>query len=160
MRKLVLPLLALLLAAPAAAENADQLYLIAFEAPLGSISSPGQGQTGVYVRWDTLEGQLPGDLVTFELLRDATQIGLFAANGTLTDPEIANLYTGAENERRLFELVRWLDEEDPDVAVLPVDLAQIVRQRILQVPPRAALASRVDFNLARARFVMPAKGHP
>lgn len=153
MRRLAHPLIVLLLfAAPAAAQNADQLYLVAFEAPVGSISSPGQGQTAVYVRWDTLEGELPGDLVEFELFRDATSLGLFAANGSLSDPEIAALYAGPENQRRLFEMVRWLDEEDPQVSVQAANLPQVLRQRVLQVPPRAALASRVDFNIARARL--------
>jgi hypothetical protein len=146
-------LAALLVAAAAAtAQETDQFYLIAVVAPLGSISAAGQGATGVYLRWDALEGALPPDLVELELLRDGTPLGVFPAAGTLDDGSIAALYAGPENQRRLLELVRWLAEEDPDAAVSPVDFAGALRQRILDVPPRAVFASRLDFLLARARF--------
>ena len=42
------------------AVESDQFYFIGFEAPLGSISQTGQAQSGVLLRWDTLEAHTEG----------------------------------------------------------------------------------------------------
>ncbi|MDJ0865060.1 MAG: hypothetical protein QNK03_03055 [Myxococcota bacterium] len=148
-------LLALVPAVAPAQEETDQLYLVAFEAPLGSISSAGQGETAVYVRFDTVEGGLPADLVELELLRDGAPLGTFPATGSMNDAEIIGLYANAANQRRLLELVRWFGDEDPEAPVSPANFLEVLRERVLEVPPRAALAARVDFNVARALY----RGH-
>src|SRR5690625_5191843 len=145
----------------AAAGGSEQIYFVAQVAPVGSLSSPGQQQQGVYLRWDVLEGALPPELQRFQLERidgvngaDSEILLDVAANEMMNDAEIAALYQGPAQQRRLLESLAWLQEqastEQPPVAITRANFAQQIRDRA-QDPLWSTLASRVDFNIARAR---------
>ena len=68
--------------------NANQpFYFIAKQAPEGSLALQGNNAKVVYLRWDLLEGELPGDITQFNLYRDGTLIGQYPANQLLSESE-------------------------------------------------------------------------
>ncbi|MCB1745361.1 MAG: hypothetical protein KDK91_33645, partial [Gammaproteobacteria bacterium] len=134
------------------AVESDQFYFIGFEAPLGSISQTGQAQSGVLLRWDTLEGELPPDLQSFELSRDGELLATLPASGHMSVAEIAALYALPQSERLRLEAMRWLSEETPDTPVDAGNLAGVLVDRVLASVPRARLSSRIDPNIAVARY--------
>ena len=137
-------------AAPARADG-GQLYFVGMAAPLGSISQPGSATRAVYLRWDAQEGQLPGDISRFILKRDGTEIlnepDGFPADDVMDATSINVLYAGPEQDRRRKEMMRRLDN--------PADLGAALRDKLLSDPNASYwghLASRMDFNVARARY--------
>jgi hypothetical protein len=140
----------------AAATGSEQIYFVAKVAPVGSLSSPGQQQIGVYLRWDVVEGSLPTDLARFQLERNNQQLLDVSANEMMSEAQIIELYQGPTQQRRLLESLAWLQEqaasEQPSVQITTANFAQQIRQRAQSNPLWSALASRVDFNIARARY--------
>ncbi|MCB1738939.1 MAG: hypothetical protein KDK91_01110, partial [Gammaproteobacteria bacterium] len=149
-------LLACLAFAGVARAEGEQSYLTALVAPLGSISKSGQGDTAVYLRWDTTQGDYPADLTRFRLERDGTVIYDVPASGAMSVAEIQALYAPIEQERRRLETLRWLREEgaaeEPPVVVDAGNFAARLRARLLGEKYWAFLASRNDFNVARAGY--------
>ncbi|MDJ0864824.1 MAG: hypothetical protein QNK03_01865 [Myxococcota bacterium] len=147
--------LTVLAAATARADESDQLYLAAIEAPLGSISSAGARTTAVYLRWDQLAANLPLDLETVTLLRDGSELARLPARGVLAEEEIGALYdhpsVRTAMDRRKREIVRWLDLEDPETAVDERNFAAVLRAKLQSDPLWSFLAARIDFNVARAQ---------
>lgn len=145
------------LSGTAAAEGgSEQIYFVAQVAPVGSLSSPGQDQQGVYLRWDVVEGSLPPDLARFRLERDGEELLDVSATVMMSDAEIAELYQGPAQQRRLLESLSWLQEqvstEDSSESITMGNFPQQIRERAQTNPLWSALASRVDFNIARARY--------
>lgn len=140
----------------ASAAGGEQLYFVAQVAPVGSMTASGQQQIGVYLRWDVVEGALPADLKTFKLLRNGTDLVTLPAQGMMPDDQIAALYQGGGQQRRLLESLSWLREqaaaEQPPAEIRASDLPGQIRQRAQADEFWAMLASRVDFNIARARY--------
>ncbi len=144
--------LVLLLPVHAVAED-GAFYFIGTGAPIGSISSDGQNSRGIYLRWDAVVGQLPSDVSEFELRRDGNLLTTIPAFGSLSVGEIQNLYKEAGQDRRLQEIIRWLNENSPSVIDENNYASEIFNK--LNDPDEnywAVNASRNDFNIARARF--------
>jgi hypothetical protein len=140
--------------------QSQQLYFVGFGAPLGSLSSPGAAVPATYLRWDSLEGQLPRDLERLRLERttgDTTDVLLdVAVDAVKSSADIAALYTDPEQDRRRREIIRWLDSEG-DETVNGGNFALVIHGRINPNSPSfdsawAHFASRADFNVARARY--------
>ncbi len=148
--------LALNLVTTAVADEA-QMYFLAEVAPQGSLSASGAGELAVYLRWDGLNANLPGDIVSFELHRDGTLLDTLDAHTVMSTAQIQALYAGANQARRRLESTRWLNEQatldinDPFGFVDETNFAQAIATRLMSDPFWAVFASRVDFNIARAR---------
>jgi hypothetical protein len=145
-----------------ASAQTQQLYFVAFGAPLGSLSSPGATTPVTYLRWDALEGSLHRDLASFRLERvtgDTREVLLEEPIHAVKEAaQIAALYAGAAQDRRRREIIRWLDSEDAENPVGVGNFAQLIHQRINPALASeddrawAHFASRMDFNVARARY--------
>jgi hypothetical protein len=164
------------LSAPGMAMAAEsQYYLLAQQAPAGSITAPGQGQQVVYIRWDALEGQLPSTVVTLKLLRNDVMVvdpdypDGWPVGQVRSIAAINELYAGAAQQRRKLETVTRLNELataegksfsasqfaarihdliDPANAADPQQPYQLWNYN----PLWAFLGSRTDINIARARL--------
>ncbi len=151
--KLLLTLLLLLFSLNLNAAD-QQFYFIAKKAPLGSLSSFGQSEEGVYLRWETVEGSLPSEIVAFELRRDGAVIEVFDAHLFEDTKGIDALYGDMENERRRLEtmsaLSRYGASQDPVVNVGLSNFSIVLRSQLSE-EYWSFLASRLDFNVARAR---------
>ncbi len=136
------------------------LYFIGKVAPLGSLSSSAQQEHAVYLRWDVLEGELPADLVGFVVRRDGVELASFPANAVMSERQIKSLYAGEAQQRRYLETLTQLKRlalDDPDVAMFESSqFHAALRSRLTSTRPSdrlfQALASRMDINVARARY--------
>jgi len=153
--------------------QSEQLYFAAIESQYASLS-PGSKQTAVYLRWDAVEGGVPSDLADFKIKRDGVLIGgALSAQSVLTPAQIASLYTGMFQARRAAEIQSALHEEAtgrlfqaaedgitaPSCLVHPVTASNFPTAIVSKIDPLspchdnywAVMASRLDFNVARAR---------
>lgn len=172
-------LMLLLLPADLLAQE-SQVYFVARKAPQGSITSAGQAQQVVYLRWDALEGRLPDSIDRLRLERtvdagtpDAatTILGEWPVDAVRSTAAIAELYTGPEQLRRKLETITRLNElaSNSGVAFSASQFADRIRKLIDPAnkaadgasekeklwsynPLWAYLGSRTDFNIARARY--------
>ena len=159
LRRLLTLLVVTLVFAGGAWAATGQYYLVGYQAPEGSITSAGQGKRVVYLRWDALEGELPADVVALRLERDGQVIMPDTPVGEVkSSAEIAALYEGPAQQRRLLETIKNLKElavsQDRDFSTGA--FADAIRERLLAPPGTedalwAFLASRNDINIARAR---------
>ena len=138
--------------APALAQN--QFYFVARTAPAASIDNPGSAPPVVYLRWDTLEGQLPAEIAHFRLERDGALLGTFPARGHMNAAEITALYQQPGQRRRLLDTVRGLKLRALDAGrdFNAADYGAEIAQLLATDPTYGFLASRNDFNIARARY--------
>jgi len=129
------------------AQGGGQFYFTGLVAPQGSMSAMGSGTHAVYLRWDIIEGDMPSDLKEIVLLRDGLEISRSDPNQLMNAAEIDALYAGAIQERRRLEMMRWLTEADPTAT-------GTIGERITLMASTNtfwnSLASRIDFNVARA----------
>jgi hypothetical protein len=149
----------LALCASALRAEEAQFYFVARSAPEGSITAGGQARQVVYLRWDALEGRLPDDVAFIRLLRDGEELLDQPVAAVMPPAEIAALYQGPAQARRLQETLTALREvaaaEGNSFAAgafavalhAKLDSASPAYKRVW-----AALASNVDFNIARARY--------
>ena len=145
------------LAVPAATGSAP-FYFVARPAPEGSLTAAGQDRQRVYLRWDLLDGTLPPDLARIELFRDGDLLLSANAGAVMSATEIAALYAGAAQARRLQETLTLLREQAAaEGASFTVGaFGGVVQARLDPASPAydpawAALAAQADFNIARAR---------
>lgn len=136
-----------------------QFYFVARPAPDSSLTLPSAATRGVYLRWDTLEGQLPDDVAELRLLRSqnggsATELLRVAADAVMSEGEIALLYRGEEHQRRLLETVARLSEyaTSEERSFSTGAFASELQYRLENDRLWAYFASRADFNVARARY--------
>ena len=143
------------------AEEGDQFYFTGYTAPRGSVSQSGAATDAVYLRWDVVEGALPGDVVRIRLLRNDVEIFDVAADAVLDAVSIDVLYAGAHNSRRKIEIIGGLDgaKEDGAPAVTSFNYADVLQNRLVAAAGGdasarmwAVLASRMDINVAIARY--------
>jgi hypothetical protein len=114
----------------------------------------------VYLRWDVVEGQLPSDVIAFRLIRNGEKVlGEWKTNAVMDSPAIAELYRGADHQRRKLETITRLNELASDQGN-PFSASQFSKSLYELINPASAtynplwafLGSRTDFNIARARF--------
>ena len=135
-----------------------QFYLLAKPGPVSSLTGTTRSPQTVYLRWDLVEGELPVDISLFRLYRDGAQVGEFPVSGSMTEGEIAQLYQGPHQQRRLLERVAALKEEaarDDDVSDFPVSqFASRIYERLNSDSDTfwAAFTATQDFNVAVARY--------
>lgn len=139
--------------------NDDQFFFIAREAPIGSITAEGQGSRAVYLRWGSIEGKLPDDVVAFRLLRNNELVGEFPVNEVMPVAELNKLYLGSAQKRRRLEVVTKLNElaaangDEFSAASFATYLHDLINPASDQHNPLwSFLGSQTDFNIARARF--------
>ena len=148
----------------AARAEGDQLFILAWAGPAGSISQAGQAQTAIYVRWDLVEGILPADVVRFRLYRGAARAMDVAVNSVKTADEILTLYAGAAQERRRNELIDALNRSRTAGEVTPVTVGNfhtVLSAKLAasvgggaaqkEAMAFAHLMSRMDIDVAVAR---------
>ncbi len=144
-------------ASPSALAEA-QFYLLAKPAPVASLTGTARSPEAVYLRWDLVEGGLPADISGFRLYRDGTLIGDFPASGAMPEADIAALYQGPHQQRRLLERVSALKEEatrDDSVEDFPVSqFAGRIHERLTSGEDSfwASFTATQDFNVAAARY--------
>lgn len=135
-------------------------YLLARAAPEGSMTAAGQQRQLVYLRWDVVEGGLPADLARIELLRNGELLLDQPAAAVMTAAEIAALYQGPAQSRRLQETITLLREavaQEGGSSFSASGFAAVIRARLDPAarPDHrvwAYRASHADFNIARARY--------
>jgi len=136
----------------ARADLSGQFYFTAVMAPPSSITGTAGQPNTVYLRWDTIEGDLPADVTGFEIERDGSSL-VSIPLAPMSVAEIEALYTAPDQARRRAETIAWLDRESP-----PVDganFASAIHAKLVGDPQLNALwlgfGSRLDFNIAQAR---------
>ena len=139
---------------PASLAAGEQFYFIGMVAPLESISQQG-GERAAYLRWDEVEGQLPADLEQIILQRDGEEIYTTAARPVLSPTEIKAFYAGDAQNRRRLEMISSLNQvassQTPSRLIKQSNFANEIADKIQGDRFWASLASRFDFNVARAR---------
>ena len=133
-----------------------QFYFTAKSARLGASSQVGNSGNGVYLRWDLVEGNLPADITRFELKRDGVIILAKNIDDLMPQTEIHQMYSGAAEQQRLLQTINLLKKlslaqnEIFDASNFPAEL----HRRFTQFNDKAwvFLASRQNFNIARARY--------
>jgi hypothetical protein len=156
-----LALISLMLAPALAPAGPGQFYFVARVGPEGSMTAGGQDRQVVYLRWDLLEGRLPPDLVSIRLLRGTDTLLDQPVGAVMSAAEIAALYQGPAQARRLQESVTLLreiaaqsgDGSSFPASAFPAELAARLDPALQ--PPASAWAEfggRFDFNVARARY--------
>lgn len=145
-----------LLATALTVQAESPFYFVGKAAEEASLSAVGVGQRKVFLRWDTLEGTVPSEIVSFKLYRNTAEIGVFPSNEVMSPNQIAALYSGEAQQRRKLETLAALKNQalaDPQFDDFPLNqFGPAYHQRLISDPQWAAIASRVDFNVARARF--------
>lgn len=138
----------------------DQFYFIARQAPAASMTQEGQQNKVVYLRWDSIEGKLPSDIVAFRLLRNNEPVRSddFPVNEIMSVSEINKLYIGNEQTRRRLEIVTKLNElaiskgDAFSASNFAVYLHGLIDPNTNTYNPLwSFLGSQTDFNIARAR---------
>jgi len=145
----------LLLAATVAEARQSQLYFLGRTVINDDVATP---RTEVYLRWDVLEGQLPPDVERFRIRRNGVDIGPdLPATAVRSVDEIAVFYAEPGWQRMKLETITRLSElaaerGDPFSANR---FASELHARISSSAPAdrfwSLLASKTDFNIARAR---------
>jgi len=138
--------------------NEGQFYFTAKSAPLGASSQMGKSAQAVYLRWDLVEGLLPDDITRFELRRDDIPTPLLKKNidDIMLPAEIHQMYAGEAEQQRLLQTVNSLQklslaQNQPFNAS---GFATELHDRLTNSDDIAwtFLASRQNFNIARARY--------
>lgn len=121
--------------------------------PVKPLSGDSQPQS-VYLRWDSVESQLPDDVARIELLRDGQVLMNKSVDQIKSAAEIMALYQRPGQERQLLQTLTNLQELafSEDKTLTPSDYADKLRDRIINDKAYAYLASRQDFNVALARY--------
>lgn len=138
----------------------EPFYLLARTAPEGSITAAGQQRQLVYLRWDVIEGDLPADMARIELLRNGELLLDQPVDAVMSAAEIAALYQGPAQARRLQETITLLREAVAQAgggsfsagAFGPVIQSRLNPYGSAEDRVWASQSSRYDFNIARARY--------
>lgn len=148
----LIPVLVLACLLPVTARAADgDVALVGLVTRTGSLSQGGT-TPAVLLRWDAIEGDLPETLETLRLYRGGALLATLPAHGHLGADAILTLYAHPDNERRRLEMLRWLDAEDPEVAVDDATLGEAIADKLDTDSFWAWLAGRIDPVVARARY--------
>lgn len=153
---LLLTMLLLMISSLAAADR--QFYFVGEKTRLGSLSSMDKDKEGIYLRWDLIEGDMPEDVTEFTLLRiDSTESNTTLldvdAQTTMEDRNISTMYHESSSQRRLFEAITMISNND-DANCSDANVANIGQKinSCLENNYWSFLASRVNFDIARARY--------
>ncbi len=157
MQKFTLLITAILLMVMNLSAEDRQFYFIAKEARLGSLSSTASTKEGIYLRWDLIEGNMPSDIATISLIRSEkdrnTTLLSVGANDVMESESISKLFQKPESQRSLFELIDAISKNDSE-SCSGANISNIGEKvaSCLQNNMWSFLASRVNFNVARARY--------
>ena len=146
----------LLIATNLSAED-RQFYFIGKETRLGSLSSMASSQNAIYLRWDLIEGSMPTDIASITLIRvdddkNSTLLSV-TSDEIMEDINISTMYQEPSSQRRLFELITSISKSD-DAVCSAANVANIGEKvkACAENDIWSFLASRVDFDVARARY--------
>ncbi len=157
MKKFTLLITVILLMVMNLSAEDRQFYFIAKEARLGSLSTIGSNEKGVYLRWDLIEGNMPTDIVTISLLRAGkdgnTTLLSVGANDIMDSASISKLFQKPKSQRGLFELIDAISKNDSgSCSGANISNIGVKVEGCLQNKMWSFLASRVNFDVARARY--------
>jgi len=132
-----------------------QFYFIGKYGRLGSISNEANMQTGIYLRWDLIEGSLPSDIKKIKLIRvyDNRTVLDVDSNDKMSAKQIGDMFQSVGSQRRLFEIINSISKND-NPQCTNANLGNIGTKVLscLQDNYWSFLASRVNFDIARARY--------
>lgn len=133
--------------------HANQIFFIGKYDRIGSLSGTGAGLNAVYLRWDTIDGNMPSDIETIVLKRDGVTLLEADPSGVMDAVKIRALYQGKAQARRLYETLNNLSKMD-DPNCKDATLSNFPQKIIgcSQNPFWRYMASRSDFNVARANY--------
>ena len=143
-----------------------QFYFVGKHERLGSISSEGGTESGIYLRWDLIEGEFPSDIKNISLIRidDAehnTTLPLgeednnYSVRGdeVMSPSDISTLFQGVGTERRLFEAVEFISKNtNPNCSHATISNIGDKIHGCLESNYWSFLASRVNFAVAESRY--------
>ena len=134
-----------------------QFYFVAKKERLGSLSKIGKSQEGIYLRWDLVEGDMPSEIS--EIILKRVQNGRedilldVDANAIMSASEISKLFQNPTSSRRLVEAINFISSSD-DPTCSGANLSNISQKIVTCLSDKywSFLASRVNFDIARARY--------
>jgi hypothetical protein len=133
-----------------------QFYFIGKYGRLGSLSQEAQGQQGIYLRWDLIEGELPSGIRHIKLVRigehNQTLLDVNSSD-KMSAKEIAQMFQSTGSQRRAFEIIDSLSKSDnPNCSHANIGNIGEKILSCLEDNYWSFLASRVNFDIARARY--------
>ena len=143
-----------------------QFYFVGKHERLGSISNEGSTESGIYLRWDLIEGEFPSDIKNISLIRvedsdhnSTLPLGKeendynVSSNEVMSPADIATLFQGVGTERRLFEVVDFISNNtNPKCSHATISNIGDKVYGCLESNYWSFLASRVNFAVAEARY--------
>ncbi|HHH51783.1 MAG TPA: hypothetical protein ENK76_05390, partial [Campylobacterales bacterium] len=132
-----------------------QFYFIGKYGRLGSISQEANNQTGIYLRWDLIEGTLPINIKEIKLIRVDDNKTLLDVNSSdkMSAKQIGDMFQSVGSQRRLFEIINSISKNDnpqctnANIGNIGTKVLSCLRDNYWSF-----LASRVNFDIARARY--------
>jgi len=152
---LLITMILLMIANLSAADR--QFYFIGKIEREGSISSLEKDKRAIYLRWDLIEGEMPSDIASIELIRveNDSNVTLLdvPADAIMSDENISTILQESSAQRRTFELIASLDKSD-NPSCMGANLTNLPQtlHSCLEDNYWSFLASRVDFDVARIRY--------
>jgi len=132
-----------------------QFYFVGKYGRLGSISQDANTQNGIYLRWDLIEGDFPQDISRIKLIRvdDNKTLLDIGSNDIMSSNEITQMFLSNGSQRRLFEIINAISKNNnPNCTNANIsNIGDRVRS-CLEDKTWSFLASRVNFDIARARY--------
>jgi len=132
-----------------------QFYFIGKYGRLGSISQEANMQSGIYLRWDLIEGSFPSDIKEIKLIRVDDNKTLLDVNSSdkMSAKQIGEMFQSVGSQRRLFEIINSISKNDnPQCTNANIGNIGTKVLSCLQDNYWSFLASRVNFDIARARY--------
>lgn len=133
-----------------------QFYFVGKYGRLGSLSQEANAQSGVYLRWDLIEGEFPQEINEIKLIRigehNQTLLDVNSSD-MMTASQISQMFQSVGSQRRLFEIINSISKSDnPQCTNANIGNIGDKILSCLQDNYWSFLASRVNFDIARARF--------
>ena len=135
----------------------QQFYMIAKFTRLGSYTNEGSNKTGIFIRWDTLEGSIPEEIAYFKLIkniqdRNTTLIQL-DTNGYMPKKPLEEFLFSKENMQELYDIIEALNTNDHSTCnnANIYNIVQKIQSCSQHNSLWAFLASRTFFSVALAR---------
>ncbi len=139
----------------------SQVYFVGKVAFSGGSSQVEQDNKVIYLRWDILEGDLPDDVKAIVLKKNNVTLLESNIGQIITREEIETIYAGTAQKQRLLNTITLLKKYVLGNNLIDVDdfVASDFADKLIEILSNPSdhdawikLASRININIARARF--------
>jgi len=140
----------------------NEVYFVGKVAANGASSQVGHSGKAIYLRWDLIEGDFPDEIQKIVLMKNDVVLLEENSNQIMTADEIEAIYAGDAQKQRLLNTITLLKQYvlnnsqavaggDFNASNYATKLAEILNNPT-EHDGWIKLASRVNFNIARARY--------